>query len=105
VKVCDVEKDHMDQNSQPDNYDFDCGNGRSASVDQYLKKLTYNAPDGFVTMDMALSKTGYHADTCAGEPQGRGDVGEAGYQNGQCASCPVHSVCGDFSCGFDGKCK
>jgi hypothetical protein len=107
VKVCDIDKDPLDQNSKT--YDFECGNDRSVSVARNAKTITYNAPDGSITLQVdfaAKTKTGYHADKCAGEPKGRGSIYEVAYQGGQCTGCPAPDVCGEFSCGdFDGKCE
>lgn len=105
VEVCDVRQD-LDRttNNNELGYDFDCGGGRSLIMRNNGRKLTYNAPDGSISLDAYDWGADWHTTNCG---SGRGSEFENVFDNGKCANCPVQKLCGwvEKCYKFDGKCK
>jgi hypothetical protein len=105
VEVCDVHR-NLDQatNTADSKHDFDCGNGRSLTMTQNGEILTYNAPDGSITLNAYDGQEDRRTESCA---IGYGSEFEYAFDNGKCSNCPVQKLCNwtDKCLKFDGKCK
>ena len=105
VEVCNNHKT-LDQlkNTADSKHDIDCGNGRSLTMTNNGETLTYNAPDGSITLKAYVRYEDRHTQTCA---LGYGSEFEYAFDNGKCANCPVQTLCGQVArCDkFNGKCK
>jgi hypothetical protein len=66
VEVCNNHKT-LDQlkNTADSKHDIDCGNGRSLTMVNNGETLTYNAPDGSITLKAYVRYEDRHTETCA----------------------------------------
>lgn len=105
VEVCNV-RQTLDQlkNNGEKTFKFDCGGGRSVTMGNNGRELTYDAPDGSISLKAYAWQDDWHAEICA---LGTGSEFENVFDNGKCGNCPVQKLCNwDDRCDdFDGKCK
>jgi hypothetical protein len=104
VNVCDVRKT-LDRNTNNGEqiYKLDCGSGRSVTMTGNGRQLTYDAPDGSITLKAYDWMEDWKADICGPV---KGSEFEYVFDNGKCGNCPVQKLCNSNVCTkFDGKCK
>lgn len=105
VEVCDVSLSLgiFKQNGE-DEFNFDCGSGRTVIMGRNGRDLTYNAPDGSISLTAYDWQQDLHAQICN---LGNGFEFENVFDNGQCSNCPVQELCGwvEKCYKFDGKCN
>ena len=105
VEVCDVHRNLNEAtNNGEKDIDFDCGGGRSLTMRNNGRELTYKAPDGSISLSAYDWQEDWHTTSCA---LGRGSEFENVFNNGKCGNCPVQELCGwvEKCYKFDGKCK
>lgn len=91
VQVCDVQKNLDRKTTHKDKpVDFDCGDGRSLRMENNGRKLTYEAPDGSITLDASDRQQGLNANVCA---LGRGFEFKNVFDNGKCTNCSMQKLC------------
>jgi hypothetical protein len=103
VEVCDVQKNTPGANGEWV-IDFDCGNGRSLTMEDSGRVMTYRAPDGSITLNASDSDKDLKA-ACVNSYKGW--EYESVFDNGECTGkCPVLERCNfaEQCYHFDGKC-
>jgi hypothetical protein len=105
VEVCNVRKSLKQATNNADSIiTMDCGNGRSVTMTDNGGILTYDAPDGSITLDAYDEYVDRHTDTCAIK---YGSEYEYVFHNGKCRNCPRQELCNAVArCDkFDGRCS